>query len=331
MPVRIIAEGAQGPQGDSGYAALLSEAAAAAGADAIKFQIVFADELATPDHELYEVLVSSQMPQDEEWFEVSRACSDSGIDLICDVFGPRSLGVASAIGVSGIKIHGMDLLNTSLMELVRGAGVEEVYLGVGGSTNSEVAEAVAALRPIEPVLLLGHQAYPTPAEENQMCRIRNLMDAFPGLVVGWADHVPYGDPAGTWLSAAAIGAGASVIEKHLTLAGICQRRDFDAALDPGDFKLFADSMRLAERACQVRFSCESESQLSPSESKYRAMFKKHVVAAADVHKGQQIEAAHIVLKRSPSEHAILDPTVAIGRKLARDLSAGTPLSVEDFA
>jgi len=58
----IIAEAAQGFEGDPLLARLLVQAAARAGADAVKFQLVYADEIATPEYKYYDLFKKLEMP-----------------------------------------------------------------------------------------------------------------------------------------------------------------------------------------------------------------------------------------------------------------------------
>ena len=60
--IKIIAEAAQGFEGDPLLARLLVRAAARAGADAVKFQLVYADEIATPSYKYYDLFKKLEMP-----------------------------------------------------------------------------------------------------------------------------------------------------------------------------------------------------------------------------------------------------------------------------
>ena len=59
--IEIIAEIAQGYEGDTKLTELLTIGANATGADAVKYQLVYADELATPDYKYYELFRSLEM------------------------------------------------------------------------------------------------------------------------------------------------------------------------------------------------------------------------------------------------------------------------------
>ena len=70
MSVEIIAEIAQGYEGDASQARLLARGAVRAGADAVKFQLVYADEIAVPDYQYYDLFRTLEMPQ-SDWRDVA--------------------------------------------------------------------------------------------------------------------------------------------------------------------------------------------------------------------------------------------------------------------
>ena len=82
--IEIIAEVAQGFEGDKKLTELLTAGAIYSGADAIKYQLVYADELATPDYEYYQLFKSLEMDQ-EVWEEVSQKIHKNGRNLYFDI------------------------------------------------------------------------------------------------------------------------------------------------------------------------------------------------------------------------------------------------------
>src|SRR5688572_30510116 len=111
----IIAEIAQGYEGKPAQAAALVAAAAAAGADAAKLQLVYADELATPDYEHFALFRRLEMP-DQVWADLASLARDRNLALQLDVFGVRSLALAERIGAHAVKIHSTDMSNPGLLE-----------------------------------------------------------------------------------------------------------------------------------------------------------------------------------------------------------------------
>lgn len=125
--LEVIAEAAQGYAGRAETQRFLASAAHAAGADSIKFQLVFADELATSGYEHYATFSRSEMP-DEAWKELADFCREIGIRLYLDVFGERSLELACAAQCDGLKLHSSDTLNVALIEAVAAAPIARVLL-----------------------------------------------------------------------------------------------------------------------------------------------------------------------------------------------------------
>lgn len=312
----IIAEIAQGYEGKPAQASALVAAAAAAGADAAKLQLVYADELATADYKHYALFKQLEMP-DAVWQELAAEARERGIALHLDVYGNRSLALAQAIGVQVVKVHSTDMGNPGLLAAIAASGIEEVLLSSGGCTVSEVERALAALPGKRIVLLHGFQGYPTPVEANQILRLRQFAARFgmrPGLRLGFADHADPESPLSLALAAVALGAGASVFEKHLTLAKAMKLEDHESALNPDEFAAFARDLR----ACAAALGTSAGSTgpaMHPSELGYRDMVRKHVVAARDLAAGSVVGARDVSLKRTASASFLQSADEVIGRRL----------------
>jgi N,N'-diacetyllegionaminate synthase len=107
MSLEIVAEIAQGFEGDPKQSWLLLKSAAKAKADAAKFQLVFADELATPDYIYYDQFKKLEMPT-ETWEFLNLEAHKLGIELQVDIFGVKSLELALHLGLKTIKVHPTD-------------------------------------------------------------------------------------------------------------------------------------------------------------------------------------------------------------------------------
>jgi len=334
--MHLIAECAQGYAADSkeesiALAKVLAVAAKAATADSVKFQVINAQEICTRDYKYYELFESLDIGI-EGWKDVKRLCDQKNIELILDVFGPYSLGIAEEIGVDKVKIHPTDFTNIDFLSQVSSSlQIRQVYAGSGGAKRCEVSQAVRTLAPKKEVVLVhGYQSYPTPTEENNLLRIPELQkvlceEGVSNGCVGFADHDRGDGKEITFLAAVAVGLGASVIEKHLTLGKCMKLEDHEAALDPDSFKTFAEVIRLCERARGIE-GVDSFSFPS-SEKQYRQFVTRHVVALRDISINKKIESEDICLKRSGAlaPHTSLDEVV--GKVARRDIPAG--VAIED--
>jgi len=329
--IDIIAELAQGYEGSIEQALLLLKAAKGAGADAAKYQVIYADELCTPDYKHYALFSSLEMP-DESWERIVDLTRKLEIRLILDIFGDRSLALAEKLGVGEIMVHATDLTNMPLIERIAAGSATKVVLGVGGALMSEIERAVRVLHSKQVVVMVGFQGYPTPDDENQISRIarvaHELAGKHPALTVGFADHSL---PASRWVlpfSSMALGLGARVFEKHLTLGEVMKLEDYEAAINPDRFAHFSQGLR----ACAAGMGAVApvdDFGMYPSEQGYRRMVRRSVVAAVPLAAGATIRPADIALKRSATLGDFHSLDSVVGSTLLGAVEANQPLRSVD--
>src|SRR5262245_58973597 len=113
----IIAEAAQGYEGSAELARPLVLSAAAGQANAVKFQIVYASDMCEPGYQYYDLFRKLELSV-EQWRDVREEARRLKLDFVADVFGPRSLEVANAIGVDGCKLHSTTFYDDELTRAV---------------------------------------------------------------------------------------------------------------------------------------------------------------------------------------------------------------------
>jgi sialic acid synthase SpsE len=332
MGIKIIAELAQGFEGKPEQARLLMRAAANSGADAAKYQLVYADELATPDYKYYNLFKSLEMA-DSVWIGLADYAVELNIELHLDIFGSKSLNLAEQIGVKTIKLHGTDISNIGLLNLVSKSSIPNILLGAGGAHASELKTALEILQNKQVCVFAGFQGYPTLTESNQISRVvvysQTLRNIHPNVIIGFADHADSESQLSYALSALALGAGAIVFEKHLTLGKSMKLEDYEAALNPDEFSNFSRILR----DCHEGFGVSQDSEdfgMSESEIGYRKMIRRHVVTANDVYPGAALSPSDLVLKRTSSENFITDVNEVYEKKSIKFIprnSAITPLDI----
>jgi sialic acid synthase SpsE len=326
--VLVIAEAAQGFEGDASLARLLVRGAAAAGADVVKFQLVYVDELATPAYVHYALFKALEMP-DEAWDSVAEEARLCGISIAFDVFGPRSLELALTLGAAAVKIHASDFFNHGLVaDALRRA--PHLYLSAGGIDVEEIAEALArhAGADARTTLFCGFQAEPTITADNHLDRLRTLHERFPGLSLGFMEHCDGAADESTWLAVLAVPYGVTAIEKHLTLdRGLCLE-DYVSAATPERFASFVTRLRAAEAAIG-----RPDLALSSAERTYRRKALKQVIATGPLAAGTEIGGDQVTLLRAPLD-ADRQPLVrieqAVGRRVRGAVPAGRALYEDDF-
>ena len=316
--IEIVAEVANAHQGDPELAIKLAKDCLAAGADAVKFQVYFAHELLVRSHPRFEHF-RKQSFSATAWEHVIGALKSTGAPVYCDVFGLDALKVALNAGADGFKIHSSDLANSPLLQAAASAH-RRIFLSTGGSSACEIAYALTNVREhgVRPVLLHGFQSYPTAVEDSRLSRLEWLAGNFGQFAdIGYQDHVAGDDPFAVILPILAIGMGAQMIEKHVTLDRGAQGVDYYSSLEPSELADFVATVRRAERARGAH-----PAAFSVSERNYRDTVKKHWVASADLPAGRVLELSDLVMKRVPGAGAgALELEKLIGRELLCDVHA----------
>lgn len=321
--IEIVGEVANAHQGDPEQAAAIAINCHEAGADAVKFQIYFADELLVSSHPRFEHFRNQSFDSDT-WHDLISTMKAKGVRVYCDVFGTTALEVAESCDVDGYKIHSSDLGNGPLLAAVRETG-KPLYLSAGGCTARELAYSIRTVRRDggpRPVLMHGYQSFPTAMEDTCLVRLEWLRRHFGAYCdIGYQDHVDGGDPFAVHLPLMAVGAGARVIEKHATLRRADEGVDYYSSLDPDAFAAFVATLRRAEASLGERPDVFTESEWN-----YRRVMKKFWVAARALPKGHVLADGDLVLRRvadGPRDTVELDKLA--GRPLLRDVDAEHPL------
>jgi N,N'-diacetyllegionaminate synthase len=311
----IIAEIAQGYEGNAKLVDLYVKAAAFAGADAIKFQIFYADELALRDYKYYRLFKSLELPC-SVWKKAVLDSHMKGLEFYSDIFGFDSLKKLREIGVDGFKIHATDVNNMPLLErLAKTRG--KIFLSTGGCQQDEVSRALDILDKCKVTLMYGFQAEPTEMEDNNLKRITTIKKIF-GKPVGFQDHTLGDSDLAVYPSFVALGLGAELIEKHLTLSRAAQIEDYISALEPDEFKSWVYAIKKTFPVLGAE-----EWKLAKKEIEYRLKVKRAVCSRRIIKKGAIITEEDILLKRTGSKNAIYEISGIIGKKSQTAIKANS--------
>ena len=317
MPVEIIAEIAQGYEGNATIARLLTKAAVCSGADAVKYQYILADEICTPDYQYYEFFKGLEMP-DEAWKEVTDIVKAGGKKLYFDVDDEHGLKMALELGADGVKIHATNFHNRDLVRAVLKA-MPMVFISIGGISMDEL-EAFLEFHNISPgrqlCLMYGFQAEPTPVEANNLLRIAAIKKRFPGFSVGFMDHSKGTSDDAQTLSLLALPLGIDFLEKHISLDRILEIEDYISAVAPAAFREFVVRIKRLETALGT-----DNLELTEVEQDYRQKVLKVVVARKLLRKDEKINSESLALKRvgSLNRTPIYQKEDAVGRTANEDV------------
>src|SRR3990172_2082160 len=249
-----IAEIGLNHNGSMDTARSMISAAAAAGADFVKFQ-TFVPELLSSVYTADLLSTGIECKRDtgsidffkkfvfgrEEYAELKSLAANSGLHFFSSVFDLESLKLLEDIGVSLYKLASSEVTNHPLIEAVAETG-KPVILSTGISAEDEIMQAVELFRKhtsAELILLHCVSLYPTRPEKANLARIPALAKRF-NLPVGFSDHTK--EAAAPVVAAAC---GARIFEKHFTIDRFHDCPDKAISCTP---EQFARMIKSVERA-----------------------------------------------------------------------------------
>lgn len=280
----IIAEMACAHDGDFDKAFKLIDAAVNANADAIQLQFFKSEETVTPHHEVYNILKKIEFSE-QQWADIFNYARSKNIHVFVCTYDVPSVALAAKLGADGIKLNSADLSNPEVVIAVAKTGIP-FTLGTGASTLDEIASGIRIAKENgakDIILMHGVQNFPTKTEDLNICRVELLRDVF-NLPVGYHDHTEGEDPFAQVVDLIAVGIGACVIEKHITLSRAEKGIDYQAALEPNEFKTFVERIRRA----YIAIGSKEIKPFTESELRYRKFQKKSIVASRNLKSGEVI-------------------------------------------
>ena len=357
-PLFIIAELGTSHGGDIVKARELIACAAEAGADCIKCQIVFADEILHPKTgnvrlpggiiPLYEVFKS--LENNENFYkEMKNEAEKQGIHFLATPFGPKSAALLKKIEPKAIKIASPELNYTNLLKEIASWGLP-IYLSSGVSTLGDIEEAISILNEVsgsktELTLLHCVTSYPAPPEDYNL-RVLPYLSGIFGIKTGISDHTL--DPVLVPVLGYAL--GAAVIEKHFCISRNDPGLDDLIALEPDAFTKMCTALNQAAALDSGQIIMEMKKEFGPelvektlgngiktlpsSEKANYGRTNRSIHALRDIAEGEILEQEMIGILRTekilrPGLHPRWENSI-LGRKARTSIPAGEGIRFEDI-
>lgn len=327
-PPYVIAELSACHNGQLENALKLIELAKLAGADAVKIQTYRPDTITMnskrPEFKvngglwdgqyLYQLYESAHTPW--EWHQdLFDKAAEVGITLFSSPFDNTAVDLLESLNAPAYKIASFELIDLPLIARVAQTG-KPMLMSNGMASLQEVDDAIECAQSNgagEIVLLHCVSGYPAPSKDYNLKTIPDLA-AHTGLPVGLSDH-----SIGNITSICAVSLGACLIEKHFTLDRNAGGPDDSFAIEPEELStLCKDVSSAADAMGHVHYGpVESETS--------NLLFRRSLFVTQDIKAGEEITNENVRSIRPG--HGLLPkhlPAV-LGRRAAKDLSAGTPL------
>lgn len=250
MNTYIIAEIGVNHGGNVDAAMRLIDAAKAASADAVKFQLFSAEKLKRREIKHLELSKDALL-------STRQYARSVGIDWLCTPFDTEALGWLATIHPPYIKLASGAVFNKPLLEAASHCGIP-LILSTGMAQLVEVHEAMKIAGSAVYALLHCTSAYPAPVEAANLRSISTLRRTFT-CHVGYSDHTTHAD-----CILAAVALGANFIEAHITLDRDQPGPDHEASYEPSAFSSMVARVRILEKilgnGVKMPQPCETETR-----------------------------------------------------------------------
>ncbi|MFQ2268934.1 pseudaminic acid synthase [Aeromonas enteropelogenes] len=334
QPPYVIAELSANHNGNLERALAIMTAAKEAGASAVKLQTYRPDTITLKSerpefqihgglwdgHSLYDLYEWAHTPW--EWHQALFAKGrELGLTVFSSPFDFSAVDLLESLDCPAYKIASFELVDLPLIRYAAQTG-KPLIMSTGMANEAEIAAAVEmALKHGNGQLALLHcvSGYPAPAAEYNLRVIPMLRQRF-GVEVGLSDHT-----LGSATAIAATALGATLIEKHFTLARADGGPDCAFSMEPAELADLVASVNTAQAALGM-----ADYQLTPSEQGNRA-FRRSLYLVKDIANGERLTEAHIKSVRPALGLPPADYDRLLGKRVTRDMSANQPLDWEWIA
>jgi len=325
--IKIIAEGEINHNGQVDIGKELIEAAKLACADSVKFQCFNAQGFISPGSSFFPIFQKTQLSV-MEFKELRDHADKVAIEMFSTAADLEGLAMIQELDLPIIKIGSTNITHTRLLSAIAETG-KPVYLSTGASSLGEIGSALEILSKGIDEISLFHCTvqYPADSDKLNLRAIATLLQAFPGLDVGYSDH-----SVGVTAAVAAVALGATMLEKHFTINHDLPGPDHTFSANPSELREYVEAVRKVSQMLgsgeKIPFAMEEGVRLAG---------RRYITAFCDLNAGDRISAVSIRSRRidisSVDDRILLEPAWEEriqGAKLRRSMVDGEVITLADL-
>ena len=326
-PIFIIAEISGNHNQDLSRALAIIDAAADAGADAVKLQTYTADTITLrsdrPEFSvtwqgkrrtLYDLYEEAFTPW--EWHaELFEHAKKRGLICFSTPFDTTAVAFLQKLRQPIFKVASFEVVDIPLLEEI-GRTKKPVIMSRGMASVEELSLAIKTLKKFgtkDIIVLQCVSAYPADPKDMNLMTIPDISKRFK-VLAGLSDH-----SLGNDVAIASVALGAVVIEKHLTLKRADGGPDASFSMEPDEFAQLVRSVRTTESALgKASYSARGVGE--------NAAYRKSLFSATDIKKGERFTKENVRSVRPGQGLAPKFYRSVLGKRAAMDISFATPLT-----
>lgn len=322
----FVVEEGQFNLGDFEQALRMVELAAGTGADAIEFQLAYADDFYVQSHPGHAIYKEREF-SDEQLKELVAATIHHGLELVVTPLSDCIVTKMAQFGCSAFNINASDLNNPSMLRAVMDSGLP-FFLSIALASETEIDWVLKFIQTYSPnaefTLLHGQHTMASGehgvAPEHTSLGYLTTLQKLLGAPVGFVDHTPY-----EWFPSCAVAAGATIVTKHMAPNHDLRGPDWHICLDPEEMK---HSITMARNVYQsIR---EQAKVLAPGEHMDRSEMRRSIIAGNDLEAGHVLQGNDIIFKRPGTGIPPDQEQAVLGATLLTAVEKDEPLSMDNL-
>lgn len=249
---------------------------------------------------------------DEEHFEVYRHAKSLGLDFVETLCSPGCMSLLKLFTPDRLKVASRDLTNIPLLEVMAETKIP-IILSTGMAGKKELDEALDVITRYHSDIAILHcvSQYPTRPDNLNLRTITYLRHHYPQYTIGFSDHT-----IGIAAPAVAVGMGAKIIEKHITIDRHMKGTDQQGSLGPDGVNRMVRDIRVAER-----WLGREDLYIDPAVASAKVKLERSIATRHDLPSGHVLTQADIHLLSPGDGFKWNERDRVIGRQLLRSLSA----------
>ena len=222
---------------------------------------------------------------DEAHFEVYKYAKSLGLDFVETLCAKGCLSMLRLFTPDRLKVASRDLTNLPLLEALAETRIP-IILSTGMAGKKELDEALAVITKYHDNIAILHcvSQYPTEPDNLNLRTIRYLQKHYGQYTIGFSDHT-----IGIAAPIVAVGMGAKIIEKHITIDRGMKGTDQKGSLGPDGVRRMVRDIRLAEHWMGTedlyidRSVAASKVKLERSIASNKDLEVGHIITEDDIH------------------------------------------------
>ena len=331
-PTFVVAEIGQNHNGDMTVAKELIEMAARCGADAVKFQkrdipseltkVAFERLYDNPNSfgKTYGEHRKFLELEEHQHLELKEYALAHDLVYFCTPCDTASVDLMERVGSPFYKVASRDLTNLPLLERLSKTD-KVIILSTGMASMEDIEDAFEILgkNPSRVIIMQCTSQYPAAIENVNLRAMETLRERFKCLV-GLSDHTP-----GVITSVAASVLGASIVEKHITLARAMKGSDHAGSLEEDGLRRLVNYIRTCEKAYGDGVKVVNPVTLAAKTKLARSLTSKNAI-----NRGQILTEDMLTLKSPGDGLKWKEKYLILGKVAKDDIPTDVTLKIEDF-